>query len=221
MSQPLGSPCGMRLPQSCCVSQPFARLLWYWYSLWSNWLLTGLWTWLAPGGSSRFWYLASCWIIVHFLHTTWVKGKLPWLGGISLAIRTCGASFGILSKSFAASFWDIVTYSSLTSHDFCDSLSGAWPTLLWRREHSWNFRKAKGDKKVEIKLEGFLGLGVFVVSTLSLLHGIGFSNGLLNPPSGDLINFIDDDCFLSPNFFLLRNEAPQNSVKTPPPPPPQ
>ena len=45
-----------------------------------------------------------------------------------------------------------------------------------------------------------MGVGVFVVSALSLLRVIGFSNGLLSPPLLDFINFLNDYSFPSPNF---------------------
>ena len=62
-----------------------------------------------------------------------------------------------------------------------------------------------------------MGLGVFVVSTLLLLHVIRFSNGLLTPPSLELINFLYDDSFLSPIFLPLHNGSSQNSEKLSPP----
>ena len=45
-----------------------------------------------------------------------------------------------------------------------------------------------------------MGLGVFVVSILSVLHVDGFLNGLLTPPVWDLISFKNDDSLPSPNF---------------------
>ena len=54
------------------------------------------------------------------------------------------------------------------------TLSGLRPTLPWRCGNIWHYHKLKGDKKLEIKLEGLVGLLVFVVSTLSLWHMIVF-----------------------------------------------
>ena len=62
------------------------------------------------------------------------------------------------------------------------TLSGVLLTLPWRRGRSCNYCKAKGDNKVEIKLEGLVGLGVFFMSILSSLHVIWSSNGLFNSP---------------------------------------
>ena len=44
-------------------------------------------------------------------------------------------------------------------------LSGAQTIIPWCSGHSWNYHKAKFNKKVEIELEGLMGLGDFVVST--------------------------------------------------------
>ena len=43
-------------------------------------------------------------------------------------------------------------------------------------------------------------LGVFVVSTLSLLHLIGFSDGLLTPTLQELIDFLNYASFTSHNI---------------------
>ena len=69
----------------------------------------------------------------------------------------------------------------------------------------------KVDNKVEIKLEEFVGLGVFFVSTLSSLHVIGGFNSLLTPPSLDLINFLNNAAFPSPNFLPLIHRESQTS----------
>ena len=53
-----------------------------------------------------------------------------------------------------------------------------------------------------------MGLGIFVASTISLWHVIEFLNGLVTPPSWDLINILDDDSILSPNFA----SPEQNSI---------
>ena len=71
------------------------------------------------------------------------------------------------------------------------------------RGRRWIFRNAKGDKKVEINLEVLVGLGVFVVSTLSLFHVIGFLNSLLNLPSWYLIIFLKLCCLSISQFFFL------------------
>ena len=80
------------------------------------------------------------------------------------------------------------------------TLYGGWPTLFWKLGRSWNFCKSKGNNKVENKLEGLVGLVLFVVFTLSSSPVIWFLNGLVTPPSWDPINFMDDDSFLSPSF---------------------
>ena len=80
------------------------------------------------------------------------------------------------------------------------TLSCECPTLNRQYGISWPCLKAKGDNNVENKLEGLVGLVVFIVSTLSLWNVIEFSNGLLTFPSWDLINFLNDDSFLSPDF---------------------
>ena len=80
------------------------------------------------------------------------------------------------------------------------NLSGVLTIIPKWRGQSWHCSKAKDNKKVEIKWEGLVGLGVFVGSPLSLLHVIGFSNGLLTLPSWDLIHVFNDDLFLYKNI---------------------
>ena len=132
-------PCGMRLSQYWCVSKPFTRLLWGWYSWWYSWILIWVWTCLAPGVSARLWYLASYWPPVHCGHPTWIKNKIPLLGGISLASHTWCASFRIFSKVSTTSLWDISNFI-LMRQACCGSLYGltyspssAWTqlSLLW------------------------------------------------------------------------------------------
>ena len=82
------------------------------------------------------------------------------------------------------------------------TLSCECPTLNRQYEISWPCLKAKGDNNVENKLEGLVGLIIFIMSTLSLLHVIEFSNFLLTSPSWDLINFLNDYSFLSCIFLL-------------------
>ena len=117
----IGYPCGMRVSKYWCVSQHFAKLLWYWYSLWTSHLLNGLCNCISPGWSARLWYLASCWRPVDCGHTTWVKINIPQLGGISLMSHTCSSSFRILLKVSATYLWDI-PYLSIGSHTWCVSL---------------------------------------------------------------------------------------------------
>ena len=62
-----------------------------------------------------------------------------------------------------------------------------------------------------------MGLGVFIMSTLSLLHVIEFSNGLLTSTSCDLINFINYDSFLSPYFTSSEPWTITNSSEAFPP----
>ena len=63
--------------------------------------------------------------------------------------------------------------------------------------------------KVDNKLEGLEVLGVFVASTLSLWHVIGFSNVLVTPTSWYLIHLLDDYPFISPNYA----SSVQHSIK--------
>ena len=136
LRQHIESPCCMRLSKSWCVIQHLTRLFWYWYSWWSSWLLTWIWIWIAPGGSARFWDLDSCWPPVDCRHPTWVKSKIPWLGGLSLTRHTYGASFRILSK-FSATSLCHMPYFYLANHSFWNSLCGVnystlslWPQLV-------------------------------------------------------------------------------------------
>ena len=62
-----------------------------------------------------------------------------------------------------------------------------------------------------------MGLDVFVVSTLSLSHVIGFYNGLLTPASGALINFLYDDSLLSTNFASSDQKSTTKFSETLPP----
>ena len=56
-------------------------------------------------------------------------------------------------------------------------------------------------------------LGIFAMSILSSLYVILFSNGLLNPPSWDLINVTDDDSFLLPNFDFYEQRIITNFIE--------
>ena len=118
LSQPIRYPCGMRISHSWCLSPFFTRLLWDWYILWASWILTGIWTCLAPEGSARFWYWASCWPPADCGQTTWVKVKIPWLGWFSLTSHTCGTSFRLLFKVSATSLW-YMPWLFLASHYWC------------------------------------------------------------------------------------------------------
>ena len=85
--------------------------------------------------------------------------------------------------------------------------------FFWRCGRSWNYHKAKGDNKVNNRLEGLVGLGVFVASTLSLWHAIVFSNVLVTPPSWELINILDDDSCLSPNSSSSAQRSLTNFIE--------
>ena len=80
------------------------------------------------------------------------------------------------------------------------TLSGALPTLPWLIWFIWNCRECKGNNTVENKLKGLVVLCIFVVSTLSFLRVIEFSNVVLTLPLWDLINFLNNGSFLSTNF---------------------
>ena len=67
------------------------------------------------------------------------------------------------------------------------------------------------------KVVELLGLGVFVVYTLSFLHVIGLKNCLLTPPSWDLTNILNDDSFLSPNFASSATRSIKKFSEPPPP----
>ena len=182
------------------MSQPFIIVFCYWYNLWYCWLITGVWTCLANGWSAIFWELASCWPQVYCGNITWVKSKIPWLGGISLASHTCGDSFRVFFNVYANSLWDVPSFY-LASHAWYVCLSVVLPTLPGKHGCSWYFLNSKGDNKVEIKLEVLVGLVVFVVSTLSLLHVIVVLNSLVTPPSWYLIYFWNDEAFHLPIFL--------------------
>ena len=81
------------------------------------------------------------------------------------------------------------------------NIYGARPTVPWQRGHSWHYRKAKGDKRVENKLEGLVGLVICFNSNLSSSHVILFLNGLLNPNLWDIIYVIDGDYHLSSDLY--------------------
>ena len=63
-----------------------------------------------------------------------------------------------------------------------------------------------------------MGLVVFVVSTLSLLHVIGFSNGLIIPQLWDLINIRNDASFTSINLATSAQQIIIYFSEHPPPP---
>ena len=123
LSQHLGYPCGIRLSHHWCAIQLFARLLCYLYLWWTSCLLTGLWAWITPVGSSKLRYLDYYWPLVDCWHSTWVKGEAPWLAGISLASWTYGASFRILSKVPTTSIC-YMHHFSLASHAFSEFFWG-------------------------------------------------------------------------------------------------
>ena len=85
----------------------------------------------------------------------------------------------------------ILWLTSTSLSMLADTLSGGWPALPWRRGCSCNCHEAKGDNKVDNKLEVLVGLGIFVASTPSLWHVIRFSKGLVSTPSWNLIHFLD------------------------------
>ena len=127
------------------------------------------------------------------------KVRYPDLVGSPLSVTIVVNTLGYRPKFPPPTSGNCLTSPSWSTLD--DNLYGALTTIPWRRGCSWHCHEAKGDKKVEIKLEILVGLGVFVVSTPSLLHVIGFSNGLLTPTLWDLINILDDYSFLYTNFF--------------------
>ena len=97
------------------------------------------------------------------------------------------------------------------------TLSGGLPNLSQQRGHIFQRCDEKGNNKVENKLEGLVGLGIFVLFTLSSSHVIGFSNGLVTHSSWGLINFIDGDSFLSPNFPPSAQQSTTNLSEALPP----
>ena len=205
-SQPLGSPCGMKLSQCWCASQPFARLLWGWYILWSSWILTGVWPWLSPGGTDIFWDLASFWPTADCGNLAWVHLKYP-----NLVVSPFQDTCTVPTSVFCPKFLPPSSGTCLTSPSqsmLVKTIFGGWPTFPQRRGRSWKCREAKCDNKLENKLEGLVGLGVLFLFTLSASHKIWFLDGLVTPPLWDLINFLDDDSFQSPNF----NSSAQRST---------
>ena len=181
------------------MSQPFTRLLWDWYSWWASWFHTGRLTWITPGGSTRFWEEASCWHPVDCGHPTWVKIKNP-----GLVVSPSWATLAVPPACYCSKFQPptsgtcptYISQSTLTV-----TLSGEWPTIHHQHGFSWICHKAKGVNKLEIKLERLVVLGVFFVSNMSSLHVIGVLNRLVTPRSYDLINNLNDDSSLYPNFY--------------------
>ena len=64
---------------------------------------------------------------------------------------------GSCPKFLTLSSWSCLTSPSRSN--FATTFSGVWPTLPWQHCHSWHCREAKGDNKVEIKLESLVELG--------------------------------------------------------------
>ena len=94
---------------------------------------------------------------------------------------------------------------------------GEWPTLPQRCGRSCLCRKANGNKKVESKVEGLVGLGIFVASALSLLYVLRFQIVLQPLPRGTLPIFEMILPFHLPILLPLRHRASQTSVKLWPP----
>ena len=97
------------------------------------------------------------------------------------------------------------------------SLSEAWPTLHHQLGHGWLCLEAKGDNKLESKLEGLVILSVFVVAILSLLHVLGFSNDLVTPSLCDLLNLRNYASFTYPDLTSSLRHIIKTSVNISPP----
>ena len=108
-----------------------------------------------------------------------------------------------------------LTYPSRSTHAV--TLSGGWPTIPWRRGRSRHFLEAKGNNKLDNKLEFLVVLGAFFSSTLSLWHVIIFSNYLVTLPAWDLINILDGGSFLSPNFASSAQQSHTHFSESLPP----
>ena len=160
----------MRLSQYWCMSKPFVRLILDWYSWWDSWIMTGIWT-PPPLWDlivSETWPPVGLQLIVDI--PTVSKVRYP-----DLVVSTLRATLAVTPsvsypKFLPPTSGTCLTYTSQTT--LAATISGAWPTLPWRCGWSMNWREAKGDKKVEIKLEDLVGLSVFVVYNLLSSHVI-------------------------------------------------
>ena len=62
-----------------------------------------------------------------------------------------------------------------------------------------------------------MGLGVFVLFSLSSSYVILFLDVLVTPPSWDLINFLENDSLLSPNLAFYAQCSTTNFSEALPP----
>ena len=164
----------MRLSQYWCASQPFAKLLWGLYTLWYSWLLAGLWNWLAPGGSVKLWDLASCWTSAGILLIVGIPPGSKW-GTLTRWYLTLRSTLALPTLGSCSKFPSRPSGTCLNSPlraMLAATLSVGWPTIPRRHGRSLKCREVKGNKKEENKLEGLVGLGIFVLFTLSSSHVI-------------------------------------------------
>ena len=106
---------------------------------------------------------------------------------------------------------------SLFQTNLAVTFSGFSPILHRRRGCSWQFCKAKGDNKVEYNLLDLGGMGIFVVSTLLILHAIGNFGVFETPTSWELMKIWKKVPFWLLTLPPLRNGASQISLKLCPP----
>ena len=112
------------------------------------------------------------------------KGRYPDFVGsplqATLAVPSSGSCFQFLTPISG-------TYPNYTLlNTLAVNFYGEWPTLPQRCGRSCLCRKANGKKKVESKVEGLVGLGIFFASALSLLNMRGFQIVLQPLPRGAL-----------------------------------
>ena len=97
------------------------------------------------------------------------------------------------------------------------TFSGFLPILpLWRGK-SWKCHEAKCDNKLEYNLLGFGGLGIFVVSTLLILHAIGIYGVFATPTSWELMKCWKKISFLTLNFASSAQRSITKFSETSPP----
>ena len=92
------------------------------------------------------------------------KLRHPELLGYNLQATLAVPPSGSCTKFPPPPYGKCLTSPSQSTLDV--TLSEGWPNIPWQRGRSWNCRKTKGDNKVDNKLEGLVGLGVFLVHPL-------------------------------------------------------
>ena len=194
------APFGMRLSQSWCVRQPFKRL-------------SGI---GIANEQVDFWLVSKVGFLLGDLlyYETWPPVRIQLIVDIPPRSKLRYPDFvgsplqAILAVPTSGSCPKVspppsgMCLTPTLREKISVTPSGAWPTNPRRHGHSWHYCKAKGDKKLENKLYGLAVLGIFVVSTLSLLNVIGFQMvSPPSPPSWNLINFLNNNSFPHPKLY--------------------